>query len=291
MIDGANLKRYVFGDERKLPKIETLQSGKLWDLASVSKVVGVGAVLIDEILSKNIDLDQKLYFYLPVWNEKTVTIRQLLTHTSGIDPFIKDRNEMEFDELKQSLLKLTVTDDKAFHYSDVNFILLGFALEEIYQKSLQEIFAEKVFLKRQMKQTDFGPIAEEKAVVSFHELTAGIVHDPKARVLGQHCGSAGLFSSLDDMVKFVQFYFEDGEYLKLYKNYSPDLNRRRSLGWGFQTTDWLIHTGYTGTFVMMNLHLRQAVIFMSNRVHLKDERQKWIDDRDLLINDFIQSFK
>jgi CubicO group peptidase (beta-lactamase class C family) len=47
-----------------------------------------------------------------------------------------------------------------------------------------------------------------------------------------------------------------------------------------------MHTGYTGTFILLNLKTQQAVIFLSNRVHLRDERKQWIADRNVLIQTF-----
>lgn len=280
---------YLLGNEEILPEKKRLKAGKRWDLASVSKVVGTGSLVIDEVLAGRIDLDHSLKSYLPNWHEKSITVRQLLTHTTGINPYIENRNELGFSELKKVILGLELKTDQSFYYTDVNFILLGFMLEEIFEKDLDQLLAEKVFIPRKMFETTYSPV--ENAVVTDYKLPAGIVHDPKAQVLGGHCGSAGLFSSMKDLQYFINSYLYDKKYLKLYENYSPDPHRVRSMGWGFQTEEWLIHTGYTGTFLMMNLKQKQAVIFLSNRVHLKDERDEWIKQRDALIQDFIDCFE
>ncbi len=73
----------------------------MWDLASVTKVVGTGTVLINLVFAGKIDLDEKLKTYLPEFSNETLTIRHLLTHTSGIDPYIKDRNELGPEALKK----------------------------------------------------------------------------------------------------------------------------------------------------------------------------------------------
>lgn len=77
-------------------------------------------------------------------------------------------------------------------------------------------------------------------------------------------------------------------------------NKARSLAWdlvGLETSaetsknqvgQWLLHTGYTGTFILLNLKTQQAVIFLSNRVHLRDERKQWIADRNVLIQAFLK---
>ncbi|MDP1165648.1 serine hydrolase, partial [Klebsiella pneumoniae] len=58
-----------------------------------------------------------------------------------------------------------------------------------------------------------------------------------------------------------------------------------SLAWDLlgPNDDWLLHTGYTGTFLLINPRIKKAVVFLSNRVHLKDNREKWIEERDFLI--------
>ncbi|GAB2026347.1 serine hydrolase domain-containing protein [Lactovum odontotermitis] len=262
-------------------------AGSLWDLASVSKAVGVGTVLIDKILANEIDLDAALQSYYPAWHEPTVTIRQLLTHTSGIDPFIPDRDQLDAAGLTKAMNQLKVNSDKAFRYTDVNFILLGFMLEQLEGQSLAEIFQKRIFDRWQMTETSYGPV--ENAIPTVENRPAGIVHDPKARVLGVHCGSAGLFSCLSDLIRFVQSYFADEKYLRLLENFAESGSKARSLAWDLLPGGYLLHTGYTGTFVLMDLRAQSAVIFLSNRVYSLDERQKWLKDRDLLMADFQKS--
>ena len=101
---------------------------------------------------------------------------------------------------------MTVLDDKTFHYTDVNFLLLGFMLEDIYGEDLDRLFEEKIFQPWAMRKTSFGPVAS--AVPTVGGVKAGVVHDPKARVLGQHAGSAGLFSRLEDLQIFLEHYLQ-----------------------------------------------------------------------------------
>ncbi|MFK5241010.1 serine hydrolase domain-containing protein, partial [Lactococcus lactis] len=133
-----------------------------------------------------------------------------------------------------------------------------------------------------MTDTSFGPV--ENAVPTSQNIPVGTVHDPKAQVLKNHCGSAGLFSTMSDLILFSQAYFQEEKYLKLTKNYA-DGDKKRSLAWDLlgPNDDWLLHTGYTGTFLLINPRIKKAVVFLSNRVHLKDNREKWIEERDFLI--------
>ncbi|MFV0556324.1 MAG: serine hydrolase domain-containing protein [Lactovum sp.] len=288
ILKNAVWKDFCFGNASVLPKKVDLKPGKLWDMASVSKVLSVGTLLTHQVFEREIDLDQSLRYYYPIWHEKTVTVRQLLTHTSAIDPYIENRERMSFTELAQAMNHLAVKEQKEFNYSDVNFILLGFLLEYQSKKSLSEL-SQELFQSMGMSETGYGPV--KNAVPMVYNQEIGQVHDPKARVLGKHCGSAGLFSSLTDLKKFVSVYLSNKKYLELNQNFSKVKGNSRSLAWAHLNKDWLIHTGYTGTFLMINLKEKEAVIFLSNRIHLKDERQKWIQDRNLLIQDFLKSFK
>ena len=251
------------------------RAGLLYDLASVSKVVGVGTVLIFLLQAGKIELDATLKSYYPAVADETLTIRQLVTHTSGIDPYIPHRNELDEAGLREAINQIKVTDQKDFRYTDINLILLGFMLEEIYGQSLDQIFQQEVFEPWQMKRTSFGPVTE--AVPTVKGQPAGIVHDPKARVLGVHTGSAGLFSDLGDMQVFVQHYLEDDFAANLTQNLSP--SKPRSIVWNLEDEDWLDHTGYTGPFIMVNRKAQKAAIFLTNRTYLYDDRPLWIAKR------------
>ena len=300
IVNGRTVQKQVDGYERLKPDPVPLRAGMAYDLASVSKVVGTGTLMINLILSGQIGLDDLLTAHYPDFTGPggdTLTIRQLLTHTSGIDPFIKNRNHLAYDDLRMALNHLTVTADKTFHYTDVNFILLGFMLEAIYGQDLADILQEQVFDPFKMAHTGFT--APDQTVPTTWHLPKGLVHDPKAQVLGRHTGSAGLFSDLDDLITFAKVYFANPAYLALLQDFAQ-ADKPRSLAWdlvGFETSSqtaqtqvgqWLLHTGYTGTFILINLKTQQAVIFLSNRVHLQDDRKQWIADRDVLIQAFLK---
>ena len=251
------------------------RAGLLYDLASVSKVVGVGTVLIFLLQAGKIELDAPLKCYYPAVADETLTIRQLVTHTSGIDPYIPHRDELDEAGLREAINQIRVTDQKDFHYTDINLILLGFMLEEIYGQSLGQIFQQQVFEPWQMKRTSFGPVTE--AVPTVKGQPAGLVHDPKARVLGVHTGSAGLFSDLTDLQMFLQHYLEDNFAANLTQNLSP--SKPRSIVWNLEDEDWLDHTGYTGPFIMVNRKVQKVAIFLTNRTYLYDDRPLWIAKR------------
>ena len=256
-------------------------SGLVYDLASVSKVVGVGTVFTFLWQQGKLNIDRPVTDFLPECDYPDITIRQLLTHATDLDPFIPNRDELTAPELKAALNHLTVLEDKTFRYTDVNFLLLGFMLEEIYSQALDQIFQSQIFQPWGLAKTSFGPVPG--AVPTVRGVKDGQVHDPKARVLGIHAGSAGLFSTLKDLEIFLEHYLQDDFAANLTQNFSKEPGKRRSLAWNLED-DWLDHTGYTGTFIMYNRKEQQAAIFLSNRTYEKDERAQWILDRNQLMD-------
>ena len=255
--------------------------GLVYDLASVSKVVGVGTVLTFLWKQGKIELNQSINTYLPEADYPDITIRQLLTHSTDLDPFIINRDQLNAEELKEAMFHLNRREKRAFLYSDVHFLLLGFILENYFEKSLDQILQEQVLDPWKMKETQFGPVSS--AVPTVRGQKAGVVHDPKARLLGRHAGSAGLFSTVKDLKIFLEHYLQDDFADGLSQNFSDLSDKERSLAWNLEG-DWLDHTGYTGTFIMWNRKKQEAVIFLSNRTYEKDERAQWIIDRNQVMD-------
>ena len=255
--------------------------GLVYDLASVSKVVGVGTVLTFLWHQGELDIEKSVTEFLPDSDYPDITIRQLLTHATDLDPYIPNRDQLNAEELKEAMFHLNRREKRAFLYSDVHFLLLGFILENYFGKSLDQILQEQVLNPWKMKETQFGPVSS--AVPTVRGQKAGVVHDPKARLLGRHAGSAGLFSTVKDLKIFLEHYLQDDFATDLSQNFSDLSDKERSLAWNLEG-DWLDHTGYTGTFIMWNRQKQEAVIFLSNRTYEKDERAQWILDRNQVMD-------
>ena len=248
------------------------KAGLVYDLASVSKVVGVGTLLIFLCHQGKLDLERPVTDFFPDSDYPDISIRQLLTHATDLDPFIPNRDQLTADELKKAMFHLNRREKPAFLYSDVHFLLLGFVLEQMFDEDLDTLLREKVWNLWGMRETKFGPVSQ-----------AGLVHDPKAALLGKHAGSAGLFSTVKDLKIFLEHYLKDDFADGLSQNFSPLEDKDRSLAWNLEG-DWLDHTGYTGTFVMWNRKKQEAAIFLSNRTYEKDERAQWILDRNQVMD-------
>ena len=260
---------------------EKTRKGLVYDLASVSKVVGVGTVLTFLWKAGKIELDDSIKDYLPEADYPDITIRQLLTHTTDLDPFIPNRDQLASVQLREAMFHLNRRENRSFLYSDVHFLLLGFLLEDYFKKDLDVILQEQILIPWKMGETRFGPVPS--AVPTVRGQKAGVVHDPKARVLGKHAGSAGLFSTVADLKLFLEHYLNDSFAEELTQNFSDLDDRERSLAWNLEG-DWLDHTGYTGTFIMWNRNKQEAAIFLSNRTYEKDERAQWRLDRHQLMD-------
>ncbi|MGT2800715.1 serine hydrolase domain-containing protein [Streptococcus marmotae] len=263
------------------------QAGLIYDLASVSKVVGVGTVLIFLLEEGIIALDKPLKTYYPPFHDASITLRQLVTHTTGIDPYIANRDSLSFEELKAAIDQIQVTADKDFHYTDINLILLGFMLEELLGQPLDRILQERVFTPWSMAETQFGPV--QSAVPTVKGEQAGLVHDPKARLLGLHCGSAGLFSTLADLKSFLNHYLKGKFARNLAQNIS--FSKPRSIVWNLENGGWLDHTGYTGPFIMVNPEKQLAAIFLTNRTYDEDNRPLWIEKRKELYQVIVETLE
>ena len=257
------------------------ESGLVYDLASVSKVVGVGTVFTFLRQQGKLDIDRPVTDFLAECDYPDITIRQLLTHATDLDPFIPNRDLLIAPELKEAMFHLNRRSQPTFLYSDVHFLLLGFLLEKIFDQDLDQIIQKQVLEPWEMKETVFGPV--EFAVPTVRGVEAGSIHDPKARLLGKHAGSAGLFSTVKDLQNFLEHYLKDDFAADLSRNYSPLEDKERSLAWNLEGA-WLDHTGYTGTFIMWNREKQEAAIFLSNRTYEKDERAQWIIDRNQVMD-------
>ncbi|MEG0731318.1 MAG: serine hydrolase domain-containing protein [Vagococcus sp.] len=298
----------VIGLKQITPFEERLLEDTLYDMASLTKVICTNSVILKLIEKNKLSIDTPLNSYLPEFTDKLVTIRQLLTHTSGINPYIPNRDSLNQEELKREILKLTSNDSrgKIVKYTDTGTVLLGFLIEEIYQKSVHDVFLQEVIHPLKMERSFFYNFDKKEAAPTEYSskrgLIQGDVHDPKAYVLKDHCGSAGLFSTLEDTILFVQMMMNGGKtvdkatflsqktVMSLCQDYTDGNMKKRSLGWDLIEKNkhtFLYHTGYTGTFILMDIKEQEGLIFLSNRVHPHDNREEYILLRDQLIEIYL----
>ena len=279
-----------------------VKDGFFYDLASVTKAFVTSTLLVQMVEKREMNLDESIIKWFPKADER-VTLRHLITHTSGLWGYIENRNELAPDELIEALSTLPVTETfyHTVKYTDTGFVLAGIILEKEFGKPIADLFDERI--ARPLKLTaSYGPLPSEYCVpTGFEErrgrLLQGEVHDPKASILQRRCGSAGLFATLDDCITLVQLYLNDGklgdfEYCStemmqsLLKDWTPTRQAGRSLGWDMDRVGeqiWLRHTGFTGTTVLMNLGTKQGMILLTNRIYQYEDTPSYNRLREELI--------
>lgn len=293
-----------------LPKKERVRKESLYDLASLTKVIGTttGALLLIE--EGYLKLDSLVADILPKYSYKEVTIKDLLTHTSGHDPDIDWKGKKK-EELIEAIYNSQINRKdlrRRIVYSDIGYILLGFIIEKI-TGSLERFLDERIFTPLGMKNTFFNPpkvykdrCAATEYCTMRNRIVKGLVHDEKAYILGGVAGHAGLFSTGEDIAKFIQMYLNHGTYngkqiLKretidlTIKDYREDLNLKRGLGWIIQGEKTLYHTGFTGTSIIIDMEGKKGFVLLTNRVHPSRENKKLVPLRDKINNMALAAIK
>ena len=301
-IEGEKVEKVFKGTLTKEANSKLVEDGLFYDLASVTKAFVTSTLLVQMVEKREMNLDDPIIKWFPDTDER-VTLRHLITHTSGLWGYIENRNELASDALIEALSTLPVTE--TFHhtvkYTDTGFVLAGIILEKEFGKPIADLFEERIASPLKLTAT-YGPLLSEGCVpTAFEErrgrLLQGEVHDPKASILQRRCGSAGLFATLDDCITLVQLYLHDGklggfEYCSaemmqsLLKDWTPTRQAGRSLGWDIDRVGeqiWLRHTGFTGTTVLMNLTTKQAMILLTNRIHQYEDTLSYNQLREELI--------
>lgn len=312
-MEGDKVENHVLGLAQVVPEKVTMQEEMLFDVASLTKVVCTTTVVLKLMEAGRLRVDEPLHHYLPEFVNNTITLRHLLTHTSDIQTYIPHRDTLNQEELRQAYYKLEPGDQlgKKIQYTDAGTILLAFMLEKIYQKPAIEIFRDEVLTPLGMISSTFLPGARPDVVPTAEipgiGFLKGVTHDPKARVLAEHAGNAGLFTNIADLEKFARMLLNSGEsggkqFLQastvgsLLQNWTLAGEGNRSLGWKLLTNladthPILSHTGYTGTFLMIDVVDQSAFIFLSNRVHLEDRRRFYIERRNAIIETYLREKK
>jgi CubicO group peptidase (beta-lactamase class C family) len=274
----------------------------LFDLASLTKVVGTTTAA--EILYDRgqLDLDAPVVRYLPEFGgtpgHEAITVRQLLTHSSGLKlTGLLWQQASDRQGILRQIDTMPAPDapGSVYHYQDFNMILMGEIVERLSGLPLDLFLQKNVFGPLGMKDTGFRPSKDllpriaptEQDDVFRHMLVRGVVHDENAFVMGGVAGHAGLFSTAGDLAKLAQLYLDGGIYhgkrlvradtIRLFatrQNMPPGSSR--ALGWDTPTPGGLfgqlaspralIHTGFTGTSIYIDPDRDAFVILLTNRV-------------------------
>jgi serine-type D-Ala-D-Ala carboxypeptidase len=264
----------------------------LFDLASLTKVVGTLPLVLLLHQRGQWSIDDPIGRWLPGAPASPVTISDCLLHTSGLvphRPFYETCKSPE--EIKRTVIGelASARPGREVAYSDLGFMLLGWALEECAGWRLEVLVQREVLEPLGMTETGYRPRLPRDRIAATEAdgdqrrgpgLVWGQVHDGNAFALGGVSGHAGLFGPAADLARYA------ASWLGVHPLLSPATvalvtSRRagagetaRALGWRTHPEvlgDWpegtLWHTGFTGTSLLIAPALDTAVVLLSNAVH------------------------
>lgn len=277
----------------------------VYDMASLTKPIATATITMKFIENGRLSLDDtlgSLGLYSSDLLISNVTIRQLITHTSGLTPGFPLYNygKTKKDYLRTiGLMHQHNTLPLSEEYSDLNFILLAYALEEVSGTTLDVLAKEEIFSLLSMKNTYFNPDVEKEKIAPTEEDPErgmpvwGKVHDENSYYNGGICGHAGLFSNAKDLSIFVKALL-NGKIIRketlnlMVTPQNQNVGGMFGLGWmikvprppvpgpsfGYnafmgETVNYgaFGHTGFTGTSICIDPKTGAYAIVLSNRVY------------------------
>jgi len=298
---GKIVYRKGFGNRAILPRWQPMTEDTIFDLASLTKVVATTTAIMQLVDKKALRLDAPVAKYWPEFaqnGKRGITIRQLMTHTSGLRPDVNPRVRWRGYEGAVA----AIAEDRpkrppgtSFRYSDANFIALGEVVHRVSGLPLDVYCKQKIFKPLGMRHTSFRPPTNWQARIAPSDIQGdrlrwGEVHDPTANRMGGVAGNAGVFSTVDDLAIFAQMLIDKGAsqgkrllsaraVATLKKpNRIPGSATQRGLGWDIRSPyskahnasfpkGSFGHTGYTGTSMWIDPKSETFLIILTNRLH------------------------
>jgi uncharacterized protein YbbC (DUF1343 family) len=299
--DGQIVYRQAFGKCWVEPRPQPMTVDTVFDIASLTKVIATTTAIMQLAQGGRLGLDNATARYWPEFarnGKQRITIRQLLTHTSGLRAEVNPRGRWS---TYQGALAVIAADRPVnppgtkFRYSDVNFIVLGEVVRRVSGQPLDVYCAQKIFGPLGMGDTSFRPrLAQQGRIapcdVQNGSRRCGQVQDPTCYRMGGVAGHAGVFSTADDLAVFAQMLL-DGGVSRGQRLLSPAMvaamtkpqrlpgsSTLRGLGWDLRSPyskDFNAsfppgsfgHTGYTGTSIWMEPRSKTFLIILTNRLH------------------------
>jgi beta-glucosidase-like glycosyl hydrolase/CubicO group peptidase (beta-lactamase class C family) len=306
---------HAFGELSYDAKSAATRPATMYDIASLTKVVATTtlvAKLAEGDFAVSLDLDAKIERYLPEWASgpnpewrHRVTVRHLLTHTSGLPPF---KEYWRTSKNKQDTLTKIFAEPLDYEpgtkevYSDLGIILMAEIIERLTGRKLDDLARSYIFSPLGMKDSMYRPpkklwpqIAPTEIDNNLrHRLVQGEVHDENAFAIGGVSGHAGVFSTAPDLAAFCQMLLNGGVYAHqriLRRATVAQFTTPQQLSGGTRTLGWAVptegglsghyfsahsfgHTGFTGTSIWIDPDRQLFVVFLTNRVHPTRENQK-----------------
>jgi CubicO group peptidase (beta-lactamase class C family) len=297
----------AFGQRCIEPQPRPMTVNTIFDIASLTKVVATTTAIMQLSDGGRLNLDAPVAEYWPEFGQndkEKITLRQLLTHTSGLRAEINPRGR--WTDYRGALE--AIAQDQPLHppgtefrYSDVNFIVLGEIVRTVSGQPLEIYCTRNIFNPLKMGHTSFKPPGTWKARIApcnviKGQLRWGEVQDPTTYRLGGAAGHAGVFSTAADLAVFAQMLLDNGEsrggcilspetVAAMTKPQKTEgIVTRRGLGWDIQSayskefnaafpSGSFGHTGYTGASIWIEPHSKTYLIILTNRLHPRGKGQ------------------
>lgn len=297
---GRIVYRAAFGSISVVPARSPMPPDAIFDLASLTKVIATTTAIMQLAEAGRLQLDKPAADYWPEFasgGKSAITVRQLLTHTSGLRPDLDPAAHLSGEA---GALALIAADHPIqppgtrFIYSDLNFIVLGELVHRVSHETLDVYARKHIFTPLRMTDTEFRPVLADHARIvptdrQDGRLRWGEVQDPTAYRMGGVAGHAGVFSTADDVARFAQMLLDGGSSggeRILRRETVAEMTRpvvlpggvRRGLGWDIASAydagmhkefgpHAFGHTGYTGTLLWVDPWSETFLIVLTSRLH------------------------
>ncbi len=296
--NGRVVLRKAYGWRSLEPARERMTPDTIFDVASLTKCVATTTSIMRMVQLGQVRLNEPVATYIPefgVKGKEQITVRQLLTHFSGL------REDLDLKQQwhgKEAAYRMAHDETpiyppgSRFLYSDINFEVLGELVERVSGMPLDKYASVHVFQPLKMTHTSFNPpFAWNRRIAPTEydesgRMLRGEVHDPTARRMGGVAGHAGLFSTADDLARFARALLAGGTPVlspliveKMTTPQQPPIATQvRGLGWDIDSPfssnrgDLLPvgsfgHTGFTGTSLWIDPTTNTYIILLANGVH------------------------
>ncbi len=221
----------AYGHRALTPVAEPMTLDTVFDLASLTKVVATTTAVMMLVEDGTLRLNDTVASYIPDfarYNKGRITLRDLLTHMSGLRPDVDlgppwtghtEAIRLAIEEVP------TAEPGRRFVYSDINFFLLAEVVATVTRQPFEQFVQARIFGPLGMRQTTFNPPASSRARIAPTQkctplgftcdgpdatMLRGVVHDPTARRMGGVAGHAGLFSTASDLAIFCRMLLNGG---------------------------------------------------------------------------------
>ena len=224
--------RKAYGNRATAPAVEPMTPDTIFDMASLTKVVATTTAVMMLVEDGKIRLTDSVAQYIPgfaKYGKDRVTVRHLMTHTSGLRPDVDLADPWVGYEAAINLAGeevLSAPPGRQLVYSDIGYFLLADIVARVSGQPFDQFVATRLFKPLGMTDTMFKPPAALRSRIAptevctpygwpcagpGAEMLRGVVHDPTARRMGGVAGHAGLFSTVDDTARFARMLLHGGE--------------------------------------------------------------------------------